>query len=169
MKGSDHMKNLILTGMPACGKSTMGVVLAKTLGMKFIDTDLLIQEEENEKLQNIIDNRGMDAFLETEERILSSIEAENAVISTGGSAVYSDKAMKHLKSIGDVVYIKLSLPEIERRLDNIKTRGIAMKPGVTLADLYNQRVPLYEKYADIVLETEGMGIEESIEALIKKM
>lgn len=163
------MKNLILTGMPACGKSTLGVVLAKTLGMKFVDTDLLIQEVEGCKLQEIIDGRGMEEFLKVEERVLSSLEAENSVISTGGSAVYSDKAMKHLGSIGDVVYIKLSLDEIERRLNNIKTRGIAMKPGETLADLYNMRVPLYEKYADITIETEGMGIEQSIEVLIKKL
>ncbi len=163
------MKNLILTGMPACGKSTLGVVLAKTLGMKFVDTDLLIQEVENCKLQEIIDERGMQEFLRIEEKVLSEIEAENSIISTGGSAVYSDKAMKHLGSIGDVVYIKLSLDEIERRLNNIKTRGIAMKPGETLADLYNMRVPLYEKYADITIETEGMGIEESIEVLIEKL
>ena len=163
------MRNLILTGMPACGKSTLGVVLATTLGMKFVDTDLLIQEVENCKLQEIIDERGMQEFLRIEEKVLSEIEAENSIISTGGSAVYSDKAMKHLGSIGDVVYIKLSLDEIERRLNNIKTRGIAMKPGETLADLYNMRVPLYEKYADITIETEGMGIEESIEVLIDKL
>lgn len=163
------MRNLILTGMPACGKSTLGVVLAKTLGMKFVDTDLLIQEVQNCKLQEIIDERGMQEFLRIEEKVLSEIEAENSIISTGGSAVYSDKAMKHLGSIGDVVYIKLSLDEIERRLNNIKTRGIAMKPGETLADLYNMRVPLYEKYADITIETEGMGIEESIEVLIEKL
>lgn len=163
------MRNLILTGMPACGKSTLGVVLAKTLGMKFVDTDLLIQEVENCKLQEIIDERGMQEFLRIEEKVLSEIEAENSIISTGGSAVYSNKAMKHLGSIGDVVYIKLSLDEIERRLNNIKTRGIAMKPGETLADLYNMRVPLYEKYADITIETEGMGIEESIEVLIEKL
>ena len=163
------MRNLILTGMPACGKSTLGVVLAKTLGMKFVDTDLLIQEVENCKLQEIIDERGMQEFLRIEEKVLSEIEAENSIISTGGSAVYSDKAMKHLGSIGDVVYIKLSLDEIERRLNNIKTRGIAMKPGETLADLYNMRVPLYEKYADITIETEGMGIEESLEVLIEKL
>lgn len=163
------MRNLILTGMPACGKSTLGVVLAKTLGMRFVDTDLLIQEVENRKLQEIIDEQGMEEFLRIEERVLSGVQTENSIISTGGSAVYSDKAMKHLKSIGDVVYIKLSLNEVERRLNNIKTRGIAMKQGETLADLYNMRVPLYEKYADITIETEGMGIEESIEILVKKL
>lgn len=161
------MENLILIGMPACGKSTMGVVLAKTLGMRFVDTDLLIQEEEGEKLQNIIDEQGMEAFLAIEERVLSRVNVQNAVISTGGSAVYSEKAMNHLKSIGSVVYIRLSLEEILRRLNNIKTRGIAMKPGDTLEDLYNRRVPLYERYADITLEAEGLGIESSIEQLMK--
>ena len=163
------MTNLILTGMPACGKSTMGVVLAKTLGMSFVDTDLMIQKREGEKLQNIIDIRGMDAFLKAEEEVLLEVDEENAVISTGGSAVYSDKAMKHLKSIGKVVYIKLTLEEIERRLKNIKTRGIAMKPGETLGDLYDKRVPLYEKYADLVLEADGIGIEESIEKLLEML
>ena len=161
------MTNLILIGMPACGKSTMGVVLAKTLGMSFIDTDLLIQQEEGEKLQKIIDERGMEAFLAIEERVLSQVKADNAVISTGGSAVYSKTAMEHLKSIGKIVYICLSLEEIQRRLKNIKTRGIAMKPGETLEDLYNKRVPLYEQYADITLQSEGLGIESSIERLME--
>lgn len=161
------MTNLILIGMPACGKSTMGVVLAKTLGMSFIDTDLLIQQEEREKLQKIIDERGMEAFLAIEERVLSQVKADNAVISTGGSAVYSKTAMEHLKSIGKIVYICLSLEEIQRRLKNIKTRGIAMKPGETLEDLYNKRVPLYEQYADITLQSEGLGIESSIERLME--
>ena len=163
------MRNLILTGMPACGKSTLGVVLAKTLGMKFVDTDLLIQEVENCRLQEIIDERGMQEFLRIEEKVLSEIEAENSIISTGGSAVYSDKAMKHLGSIGDVVYIKLSLDEIERRLNNIKTRGIAMKPGETLADLYNMRVPLYEKYADVVVNESNINVEETVQLTLEKI
>ena len=163
------MKNIILIGMPACGKSSVGVILAKTAAMSFIDTDLLLQQEEGKKLQYIIDNQGMDAFLKIEERILSSVEAENAVISTGGSAVYSEKAMAHLRSIGTVVYLKLSLSEIDRRLKNIKTRGIAMGPGETLADLYEHRVPLYEKYADITIEAEGLTIEETISEILKRI
>ncbi len=163
------MSNLILIGMPASGKSTLGVVLAKTLGMQFLDTDLLIQKETGEKLQDIIDTEGMEGFLKIEEKILSYVSAENSVISTGGSAVYSDKAMKHLKSMGRVVYIELSLEEISRRLDNIKTRGIAMNPGESLKDLYNARIPLYEKYADITLSCEGLGIEYSIEKLADKL
>ena len=163
------MKNIILIGMPACGKSSVGVILAKTAAMSFIDTDLLLQQEEGKKLQYIIDNQGMDEFLKIEERVLSSVKAENAVISTGGSAVSSESAMAHLRSIGTVVYLKLSLSEIDRRLKNIKTRGIAMGPGETLADLYDYRVPLYEKYADITIDAEGLTIEETIAEILKRI
>ena len=154
------MKNIILIGMPACGKSSVGVILAKTAAMSFVDTDLLLQEKEGRKLQYIIDDQG---------RILSSVNAENAVISTGGSAVYSEGAMAHLKSVGTVVYLKLSLSEIDRRLKNIKTRGIAMGPGETLADLYDYRVPLYERYADITIDAEGLTIEETIAEILKRV
>ena len=163
------MKNIILIGMPACGKSSVGVILAKTAAMSFVDTDLLLQEKEGRKLQYIIDNQGLDEFLKIEERILSSVNAENAVISTGGSAVYSERAMAHLKSVGTVVYLKLSLSEIDRRLKNIKTRGIAMGPGETLADLYDYRVPLYERYADITIDAEGLTIEETIAEILKRV
>ena len=163
------MKNIILIGMPACGKSSVGVILAKTAAMSFVDTDLLLQEKEGRKLQYIIDNQGMDEFLKIEERILSSVNAENAVISTGGSAVYSERAMAHLKSVGTVVYLKLSLSEIDRRLKNIKTRGMAMGPGETLADLYDYRVPLYERYADITIDAEGLTIEETIAEILKRV
>ncbi len=156
------MDNIILIGMPACGKSTLGVLLAKTLGMSFMDTDLLIQEQEGELLQSIIDRRGLDAFLDAEERVLSGVEAKHSVIATGGSAVYSEKAMEHLRSIGKVVYIRLPLGEIKKRLRNIKTRGVAMNPGQSLEDLYNQRTPLYEKYADLVIDTAGRSLEESV-------
>ena len=163
------MKNIILIGMPACGKSSVGVILAKTAAMSVVDTDLLLQEKEGRKLQYIIDDQGMDEFLKIEERILSSVNAENAVISTGGSAVYSEGAMAHLKSVGTVVYLKLSLSEIDRRLKNIKTRGIAMGPGETLADLYDYRVPLYERYADITIDAEGLTIEETIAEILKRV
>lgn len=165
----DSMKNIVLIGMPACGKSSVGVILAKTAAMSFVDTDLLIQQEEGKKLQFIIDNQGMDVFLGIEERVLSSVEAENSVISTGGSAVYSEKAMNHLKENGIVVYLKLPLSEIERRLSNIRTRGIAMKPGETLEDLFNYRVPFYEKYADITINAEGLTIEDTIEEILKRV
>ena len=162
------MRNIILTGMPACGKSTLGVVLAKTLGMSFVDTDLLIQEHTGRLLQDIIDHDGMEEFLRIEEYILTHVQAENSVIATGGSAVYSDRGMKYLRTIGEIVYIHLPLKEIEKRLNNIKTRGIAMAPGENLEDLYNRRIPLYEKYADIVLDAEGMNLEESLGVFVTK-
>ncbi|MBR2737069.1 MAG: shikimate kinase [Firmicutes bacterium] len=162
------MRNIILTGMPACGKSTLGVVLAKTLGMSFVDTDLLIQEHTGRLLQDIIDHDGMEEFLRIEEYILTHVQAENSVIATGGSAVYSDRGMKYLRTIGEIVYIRLPLKEIEKRLNNIKTRGIAMAPGENLEDLYNRRIPLYEKYADIVLDAEGMNLEESLGVFVTK-
>lgn len=161
--------NIVLTGMPACGKSTVGVVLAKTAGMSFLDTDLLIQERAGMKLQDILNEKGMDEFLRLEEEVLASVDVENTVISTGGSAVYSDRAMKHLDSIGTVVYLQLSLEEIEQRLNNIKTRGIAMGPGETLADLYDKRVPLYEKYANVTITAAGLSVEECIEEILKRV
>lgn len=161
------MKNIVLIGMPSCGKSTLGVVLAKTIGMSFVDTDLIIQEQENDLLQNIISTRGLEEFMKIENRVLSTVDLDNHVIATGGSAVYSEEGMKHLKSIGTVVYIKLSLEEIERRLDNITTRGVVMKEGQTLKDLFEQRVPLYEKYADLVLEADGATLERTIEKMIQ--
>ena len=163
------MKNIVLIGMPACGKSSVGVILAKTAAMSFVDTDLLIQEREGEKLQFLIDNRGMDAFLKIEESVLTDLKAEHSVISTGGSAVYSEAAMKNLGENGVIVYLKLPLGEIERRLNNIKTRGIAMKPGESLSDLYDYRVPFYERYADLTIEAEGLSIEEIIEEILKRI
>ena len=160
--------NIILTGMPACGKSTFGVVLAKTTGRSFIDTDLLIQESTGRLLQEIIDQDGMEAFLVIEEEILLRVSAEHSVIATGGSAVYSDRGIRHLKEIGKIVYLDLPLDEIRNRLNNIKTRGIAMNPGDTLEDLYRKRVPLYEKYADLVLRTAGMTLEESVAAFLEQ-
>ena len=162
------MKNIILIGMPACGKSTFGVVLAKTLGMSFVDTDLQIQEKTGRLLQDIIDHDGMDAFLEIEESLLTHVEAENTVIATGGSAVYSDRGMKYLRTIGEVIYIRLPLEEINRRLNNIKTRGIAMSPGESLEDIFNKRAPLYEKYADIIMDSTGLTLEEAVKEFVVK-
>ena len=158
--------NFVLIGMPACGKSTIGVVLAKTAGMNFIDTDLLIQQRENMILQDILDARGSEAFLEIEESVLCGISDENVVISTGGSAVYSEAAMTHLKEIGKIIYLSLPLEEIKARLNNIKTRGIAMEAGQTLEDLYEKRIPLYKKYADITIAAEGLSVEECIEEIL---
>ena len=160
------MPNVILIGMPACGKSITGVVLAKTMRKSFIDTDLLIQEKEERPLQDIINESGNDYFRKVEEEVLCSVETRNSVISTGGSAIYYDAAMKHLKEQGTVVYLKVSLETIEARLNNIKTRGVTMEKGATIASLYNERIPLYEKYADVIIEADGFEVEDNVEAII---
>ncbi len=160
------MPNVILIGMPACGKSITGVVLAKTMRKSFIDTDLLIQEKEERPLQDIINESGNDYFRKVEEEVLCSVETRNSVISTGGSAIYYDSAMKHLKEQGTVVYLKVSLETIEARLNNIKTRGVTMEKGATIASLYDERIPLYEKYADVIIEADGFEVEDTVEAII---
>ena len=142
------MKNIILIGMPACGKSVTGVILAKSLKMNFIDADLLIQERAGKSLQDIINADGIETFKSIEEEILNAINVKNTVIATGGSAVYYDSAMRHLKENGVAVYIEASLATIKKRLKNIRTRGVAMEKGQTIDSLYEMRVPLYEKYAD---------------------
>lgn len=163
------MGNIILVGMPACGKSIIGVVLAKTLKKQFIDTDLLIQERENKGLQEIIDTLGNDYFKKIEETILCEIDVENTVISTGGSAIYYPKALNHLKEKGTVIYMKVSLKTIKARLNNIKSRGVTLAPGETIAELYRDRIPLYEQRADIIIDTEGLSVEETVEKIIKEI
>lgn len=163
------MNNITLIGMPGVGKSTLGVVLAKVLGYQFLDADLLIQKQENRRLYQIIEEEGAEGFMEVENRVNASIEAENTVIATGGSVVYCEEAMEHLKSIGTVVYLKLSLQPLSRRLGNLKGRGVLLKDGQTLKDLYEERVPLYEKYADIVVDEEGKDLEASLQALLEKI
>ena len=154
------MKNIILTGMPGAGKSTMGVILTKTLGLHFIDTDIVIQERAGRLLQEIIDTEGPAAFLAIEERTILSLRCRDTVIATGGSVVFGEKAMEHLKADGVVVYLDLSFEEMERRLRNITTRGIVLLPGQGLRDMYDQRVPLYEKYADITIDCPGADMFE---------
>ena len=163
------MNNIILIGMPACGKSTVGVVLAKTMGKAFLDTDLLIQDREGDLLQNLIDRFGHNRFLEMEEVAIKSVDAYNTVIATGGSVVYSKAGMEHLKNLGTVVYIKLSYDTIESRLHNISTRGIAMEKGKTLKGLYDERIPLYEQYADIIIDAENLSVEQVIEKIIERI
>ncbi len=160
------MDNIVLIGMPACGKSTVGVVLAKTIGKSFLDTDLMIQEMEGDILQNLVDNCGHDRFIEIEENAIGTVRAKNTVIATGGSVVYSHKSMAHLQNIGTIVYIKLSYETIDERLHNISTRGIAIKDGETLKDLYNNRVPLYERYANITIDGENLTVEQVVEKII---
>lgn len=159
------MKNLILIGMPGAGKSTVGVILAKALGMQFIDTDILIQEQTGRLLQDIIDTEGPGAFKKIEEKTLLSLHCHNAVIATGGSVVFSERAMEHLKSDGVVVYLDISFDEMEKRLRNITTRGIVLDAGQGLRDMYDQRIPLYEKYADLTIDCS----EENFETVVRKI
>ena len=159
-------KNLIFIGMPAVGKSTVGIVVAKRLGMKFIDTDLLIQEQEGKLLREIIAEVGADGFLEIENRVNASVNAENAVISPGGSVIYCEEAMEHYKKIGTIVYLKVSYQTIKRRIRNPKRRGVVLREGQTFRDLYEERVPYFEKYADITVCEDGCRIEETIENVL---
>lgn len=156
------MDNIILIGMPGCGKSTIGVVLAKVLGYHYIDADLLIQERENRLLSEIIEAEGPEGFNEIENRVNSSIETDRSVIATGGSAVYGKEAMEHLGKIGTIIYIRLPLAELQARLGDLVERGISMKEGQTLKDLYDERTPLYEKYADLTIDVEGLSLRESV-------
>lgn len=160
------MKNIVLIGMAGSGKSTLGVLLAKTLGMPFIDTDLIIQEREKDLLQNIIDSKGIEQFLQIEETAILSSRLEGTVIATGGSVVYSELAMSFLRKNGIMVYLKVDFEEIEKRIMNITTRGIVMGKGKSLKDTYYERVALYEKYADIIVEGGSKNIEENLEEVL---
>lgn len=160
------MNNIILIGMPGVGKSSIGVILAKELGMQFMDSDLLIQEKERRLLREILDQDGVDGFLQIEEQVNSSIGAEKSVIATGGSAVYSEKAMRHLKEIGTVIYLKLEYEPLSRRLGNLHNRGVVLRDGQTLRDLFEERERLYEAYADIVVDETGRDIEQTLQAVI---
>ena len=156
------MDNLILIGMPASGKSTAGVVLAKLLGYSFLDTDLFIQSREGSRLYEIIADRGIDGFLAAEEAACMSIQAGRTVIATGGSVIYSEEAMAHLKSLGCVVYLKVDYETLTGRLQDIRGRGVVLRPGQTLAELYEERAALYEKYADLVVSEAGGTLEDTV-------
>ena len=163
------MKNIVLIGMPGVGKSTAGVVLAKVLGYEFIDADLIIQQQEGKLLREIIAEVGTDGFIEVENRVNSQIEVELSVIATGGSVVYGKEAMQHLREIGTVVYLKVSYDILEKRLHDIKGRGVVLKDGQDLRGLYEERVPLYEKYADITVCEDNLNVEQTIEKITEQL
>lgn len=157
--------NITMIGMPSSGKSTVGVLLAKRLGFSFVDVDIVIQEKEGRLLKEIIADEGMDGFLKAEETINAGLDVKMSVIAPGGSVIYGEKAMKHLKEISEVVYLKMSYEEMEMRIGNVVDRGVALKPGFTLRDLYNERVPYYERYADIVIDEEGKTPGQTVDEL----
>lgn len=157
--------NIILIGMPASGKSTIGVILAKLMGMRFIDSDILIQDKTGRRLAGIIEEEGVDGFISIEEDVNASIEASGTVIATGGSAVYGRRAMEHFKEIGKIVYLKVSEKTIKGRLDDIKGRGVVIRRGQTFEDLYRERTALYEQYADLIIDEDGHSAEEVLSML----
>lgn len=163
------MNNIVLIGMPGAGKSTVGVLLAKTLGYAFLDTDLVIQEREGRLLQDLVDELGVEAFLDREAAAIVSVDCDRTVIATGGSVVCRDRAMEHLRTLGRIVYLQLPLEELERRLHNISTRGIAMAPGETLAHIYDYRSPLYQKYADLTVAVDRQTLEETVEQVLRAL
>ena len=161
--------NIILIGMPGVGKSTVGVILAKVLGFQFVDADLLIQKQEGKLLREIIEEVGTDGFIQVENRVNASIQCERTIIATGGSVVYGKEAMEHLKEIGTVVYLEVPFSILEKRLSDIKGRGVVLKEGQTLYDLYMERTPLYESYADVRVSEEGLNVEQTVELLVNKL
>jgi shikimate kinase len=156
-------KNIILIGMPGSGKTTIGTELAEVIGYGYIDSDSVIVAREGKRLNEIIASVGREAFLDIEAKVNSELCANRCVIATGGSVIYREYAMQKLKEKGDIVYLKLSCDTIAARLGDLKARGVALKDGFTLQDLYNERSPLYEKYADIVVELDGKTIEQSVQ------
>lgn len=164
------MKNVVLIGMPGSGKSTVGVLLAKALGYGFLDIDLVIQQQEGALLQNILDTRGVEAFLDAEEKAVRSVQCERHIIAPGGSAVCREGAALHLKSLGPVVYLRVPLEELTHRIQNLSTRGIAMQPGQTLTDVMACRAPLYEQYADLVVDCPaGQTLAQTTQIVLERL
>lgn len=163
------MKNLVLIGMPGAGKSTVGVVLAKQQGLSFVDSDLVIQEKTGLLLHEIIERQGDDGFRQVENRINASLVARHSVIATGGSVIYGREAMQHFKRIGTVIYLKLSCSAVAERLGDLKERGVTLREGQTLTQLYDERVPLYERYADVTVDCENKSIREIVAEIAARL
>lgn len=163
------MKNITLIGMPGSGKSTLGVLLAKTLGFGFVDTDLVIQQREGDLLQNILDKVGTEAFLDLEADAICSVDCDKTVIAPGGSVICRERGIEHLRSLGPVVYLRIPCDVLEKRIHNMGSRGIAFRPGETLKDIYDYRTPLYEKYADIVVDGDKGSLEETLAAVLQAL
>lgn len=161
--------NIVLIGMPGVGKSTIGVILAKILAYHFLDSDLVIQEREGKRLHQIISEVGCEEFLKIENNVNASLNVDRTIIATGGSAVYGKEAMEHLKEIGEVVYLKADYSTIKNRLGNLEKRGVALKEGQTLKDLYDERTKLYEFYADVIVDEKGLGTGETINEVLKAL
>jgi len=154
--------NIVMIGMPASGKSTLGLALAEALGYTFVDVDRVIEAETGKLLKEIIAEQGDDGFLKVEEEINAGLQAERTVFAPGGSVIYGPKAMEHLKEIATIVYLKVSFEELERRLGNLQERGVVLKDGMTLRDLYHERLPYYERYADVVLDESGKDFDQTV-------
>lgn len=161
--------NIVLIGMSGAGKSTLGVLLAKALGMDYVDTDIIIQQHEGRLLQDIIDHNGIEYFLKIEEKIISDLKLKNCIIATGGSVIYSEKAMNVLKQGGQIIYLHVPYEDIKKRLINITNRGIVIKKGNSLKDVYEERVPLYIKYCNKVLDCSNKDIEHCVSEIIEKI
>ena len=159
--------NIVLIGMPGCGKSTVGIILAKIIGYEFIDSDLVIQRERGMLLPELIERYGVDGFRRIEDEINAAITADKTVIATGGSVIYGAEAMAHYKEIGTVVYIKLPCDEIAERVGDLSQRGVAADPNQTITDIYNERTPMYERCADITIDADGLRIEQTAKLIMK--
>ncbi|MCC8121949.1 MAG: shikimate kinase [Oscillospiraceae bacterium] len=161
------MDNIILIGMPGAGKSTVGVLLAKALGYGFVDLDLIIQQQEGTLLQQLLNRLGMEAFLDLEAKVAEELVCDRCVIAPGGSAVCRANGMAHLQSLGDMIYLSLSLQTVQARIDNLATRGIAMLPGQTLGDVYTSRAPLYAQYADHTIPVDGLTPAQAVAEILR--
>ncbi len=160
--------NIVLIGMPGSGKSTVGVLVAKTLGMSFVDTDLELMRRTDRKLQEMLDEDGLESFLDEEETTILALDVSHTVIATGGSVVLEPEAVKCLQENGILVFLDVSMEELKKRITNIKSRGIAFAKGQDLMDIYEERVPLYRKYADVVVDKEG-DLENTVEAVLREI